>query len=211
MTETPPPPEPPTRTLQTRELARSAKAGAVRSFAELYRRIAPALFAWASLRIHASARGRIDPGDVMQETWVRALEILHRFDPAQPFRPWIFRVAKNVLHEQIRSLGPAAAAGGHEGSSRRDPVNDIEDEATAISHRLARDERIQAFLGRIAELEADDKVLLMHLGLEGRTAAEVAAALNLSADAVFKRWQRLRHRLESEGLPEMLLDTEAAA
>ncbi len=50
--------------LDTQGLARAAKAGDDARFAELYERIGPALFTWASLRIRPSMRGVLDPQDM---------------------------------------------------------------------------------------------------------------------------------------------------
>ena len=49
---------------ETQSLARAAKSGDVERFAELYERIAPALLAWASLRIRPDMRAFVDPQDV---------------------------------------------------------------------------------------------------------------------------------------------------
>ena len=77
---------------ETQDIARAAKAGDEQRFAELYERLAPALYTWASLRIRPAMRGSIDPQDVVQEVWCRAWKGFGRFDPQEtPFRSWVFR------------------------------------------------------------------------------------------------------------------------
>src|SRR6476619_1881972 len=74
---------------ETQDIARAAKAGDEQRFAELYERIAPALYTWPSLRIRPVMCGAIDPQDVVQEVWCRAWKGFGRFDPQEtPFRSW---------------------------------------------------------------------------------------------------------------------------
>lgn len=49
-----------------------------------------------------------DIEDMAQETFMRAWERLHTFDPAQPFKAWIARVATNLAidHYRARSRRP---------------------------------------------------------------------------------------------------------
>jgi DNA-directed RNA polymerase specialized sigma24 family protein len=48
------------------------------------------------------------------------------------------------------------------------------------------------------ELDADERLLLAQVGLEGVSFAEAGERLGLSRDATAKRWQRLRARLEEQ-------------
>ena len=48
----------------------------------------------------------------------------------------------------------------------------------------------------------------MHFGLEGLSLAETAERVELSRDAVAKRWQRLRTKMMNSKLPEDLLQVE---
>ena len=190
----------------TGPLVRRAREGDVSSFARLYERIAPSLHTWADLRIRPALRVRLEPSDVVQEVWCRAWRQMPSFDPeATPFRPWIFRIAKNVLLEAFRLLERQAGGGGAPGpTTRLFVLENLPDDATAISRRMARDENLASFGEMLRKLDEDDQKLVVHCGLEGLTHKEVAGRLNLSADAVAKRWQRLRTRLHERGLPEEL-------
>lgn len=177
-------------------------------FAEHYERVAPALYAWASLRIRPSFRGRLDPEDVLQEIWVRALEIHESRDPSKgSFRAWIFAVGKNVLFEAFRKVdGGGGSLGGP--STRARMLDNWPDQATAVSRRVAKDEGVRLFLERVRDLPREDRMILVHCGLEGLTHAETATRLGLSRDTVAKRWQRMRAKLEQEKLPRELLQDE---
>ena len=197
---------------ETARLARAARDGAARGdggepFAVLYERIAPALYTWADIRIRPSMRIWLEPGDLVQEVWCRALRVFPAFDAEQlSFRFWIFRIAKNVLLEALRKAGSPAARGQTPGSTTRMlALNQVPDEVTGISRRLSRQEELGRFRDWVKELERTDRELLLHHGLEGLSHAEVAERLDLGVEAVAKRWQRLRGKLEQQALPREVL------
>lgn len=186
-----------------------AQSGDGARFTELYERIAPALYTWAEVRIRPELRSFVDPQDIVQEVWVRAWKGFRGFDPAsQSFRYWLFRVAKNVMLEVFRELrSPDGGVPGGDPSKRLLVLREVPDSATAISQRLARDERLKLFARWIESLQEDERMLVVHLGLEGMTQHEVAARLSLSRDAVAKRWQRLMARVaEQDAMRELFAE-----
>jgi RNA polymerase sigma-70 factor (ECF subfamily) len=40
--------------------------------------------------------------DAFQDTWVKVMERIGRFDSSRPFPPWLFRVARNCAYDQLR-------------------------------------------------------------------------------------------------------------
>lgn len=179
-----------------------------RDFTALYREVAPALHVWATLRIRPQLRGFCEVGDLLQEVWCRAYVIRRRFDRTQAeFRPWIFRVAKNVLLEVVRTARRASRVRPHDGrTSQVLRLEGVADEVTSITRQVARNESLRAFHERIEALPDDERDLVVHIGLEGLSHAEVATRLGLNAELVKKRWQRLRARLDKAGLPTRLLE-----
>jgi len=195
------------RAQETARLARQAREGGSDSFAVLYERIAPALYAWADIRIRPGVRAWLDPADLVQEVWCRALRVFEQFDPENvSFRYWIFRVAKNVLLESVRKVGSPAFRNQNPGTTTRlFALSQVPDEVTGISRRLSRQEELERFRDWVKELERDDRELLVHHGLEGLSHAEVGERLSLGTEAVAKRWQRLRAKLEQQALPREVL------
>ncbi len=190
---------------ETLRLAREAKGGDANSFGALYEKIAPALFTWAEIRIRRDVRQHVSPEDVVQEVWCRAWKIFDKFDPENgSFRYWIFRVAKNVLYEALRSLKDPSALPGGGGTTRVLMLDGVPDDATRITMRVARDESLGKCADWIRALEDEDRKLVIHCGLEGLTYVETAERLAIGAEAVAKRWQRLRERLREQALPQQL-------
>jgi RNA polymerase sigma-70 factor (ECF subfamily) len=196
---------------ETRRLVRAAREGDISSFARLYDRIAPAVHTWADLRLRPSLRARCEPADIVQEVWCRAWRSLDKLDPDTPFRPWIFRIAKNVLLEALRHAQGAAEGQGSPGpTTRLFALENLPDDATAISLRVARDGELQAFATLVRSLDEEDRALVLHCGLEGLGYREVATRLEISVEAVAKRWQRLRARLLERGLPRVVFLDETS-
>jgi RNA polymerase sigma-70 factor (ECF subfamily) len=202
-----PDPDPRDERLETQELAARAHAGESERFGELYERIAPSLYTWAEIRIRPDLRQWVDPGDVVQEVWCRAWKIFDSFDPnTVTFRYWVFRVAKNVLLEAFRKLeNPAFKARSRDNAATRAlELADVPDSATAITRRVAREESLKLFAKWVQSLDEDDRMLLVHHGLEGLSQSEVAERLQLGREAVAKRWQRLLARILEQKLPREL-------
>ena len=175
-------------------------------FADLYQRVAPAIYAWASLRVGSGLKSVLDPEDVVQEVWCRALDRFETYDAQRAsFRTWIFAIANNVLLESFRRIRRPS---GLAGASAVLTVSEIPDEATSVSQRVARDESLRALIAHVTELEPDDRELLIYHGLEGLRHEDVAQLLSISADAAAKRWQRLLTRLRGLGFPDELLATQ---
>ena len=191
----------------TRHLARQASANSA-EFAHLYERVAPAVYAWARLRIRPEQRRRLDPEDVVQEVWCRAVTRFDSFDAEQtPFRAWIFRVAKYVLLEAFRSLRKTSPLGLPQDGDGVPSPDTFPDDATSLTQRVARNEELRAFLAYVETLDDHERDLVIHCGLEGLGYDEVATRLGLSRDAAKKRWQRLRARLVEHGIPRDVIES----
>jgi RNA polymerase sigma-70 factor (ECF subfamily) len=40
--------------------------------------------------------------DMFQDTWVKVMERIHRYDTDRPFAPWLFRIARNSAYDLLR-------------------------------------------------------------------------------------------------------------
>ena len=79
-------------------LVRRVRAGDDRAFEEVVRRHRPALERYASRLLAGRA---LDPEDVVQESFVRALRSLDSLKPV-PVGPWLRRIAINCAVDQLR-------------------------------------------------------------------------------------------------------------
>lgn len=183
--------------------ARRARDGDENSLVRLYERLAPALYAWARLRLR-HLNSAIEAEDVVQEVWFRTLSAFPRFEDREKsgFRSWIFGIAARVFVELMRKRGRnPARLESQEGG-------DVPAEVTSITQALKRRETVTAMIDRIDELAPEDRRLFIHRGLEGQSAATVAKLLGIGTEAVHKRWQRLRETLASEAAWRELVDDD---
>lgn len=182
----------------TSEILAGARTGSPGGFDQLYGRIAPALFAWCRLRVDPGLRSALDPEDVVQEVWCRALRRFDTYDATRAsFRRWIFGIANRVLLEGFRRVNAPDRAFGSP-ADRASPLDAVPDEVTSLSRRLARDENLQQFVDNVQALHHPEREILVYLGLEELDLDEVAELVGLTREATRKRWQRLCTRLRQE-------------
>ncbi len=179
-------------------VAESMESPDPQPFAAAFADAAPALLAWASLRVRGPLRRRIEPEDLVQEVAMRAAQRFADYDPARgPFRAWLLGFAHRIWLETLRELArdPLGAVRRTGGDSR---LPGLADTITAISQAAMRSEGMAACLRRIEQLPPDEQTLLTCLGIEGLSHQETAALLGIGADACRKRWQRLREDLRQD-------------
>lgn len=78
------------------------------------------------------ARNRDVAGDIAQETFIKALRRLDRYDGVQDVRAWLFAIAKNAYMDRCRRdkrLEPLSVT-----------VSDVSDGGADIPHKLADEE-----------------------------------------------------------------------
>ncbi len=167
------------------------------SFAPLYERIAPSLDAWARLRVTAALRGHVEPGDLVQEVWWRAMDAFDRYDPERSeFRPWLFRIATNVLLEWYRARQRRVRVEPEIlGRRTRSLPPALARQATSVGRGVARRESVKTLVAVVMAMSEENRATFVQCGLEGKTAADAAVVIGLSEAAVKKRWTRLREKL----------------
>jgi len=79
-------------------LASRAEQGDREAVSVLVRRHSPGLYGFLR-RYHPD---RDDCDDLLQETWIRALANLERFDPEKRFSTWLFQIALNLCRDLAR-------------------------------------------------------------------------------------------------------------
>jgi RNA polymerase sigma-70 factor (ECF subfamily) len=191
------------------DLLNAPAAGDAEALAVLLRRHGPEVR--GRLHIAAVWRTALDAADVMQVTYLEAfLRIAQlRARTAEGFVAWLTRLAQNNLHDAIKELerqkrpdpGRRVQCGSAEdsGSSLLDALRAT---TQTPSRQAARNESQQALENAMARLPPTYAQVVRLHDLEGRSVAEVAAALGRSAGAVYmlraRALQRLQELLGSE-------------
>lgn len=184
-------------------LARGAQQGEP-AWDELCGRLVEPLRVWVDAHLHREMRGRVDPADVIQETWLRAMHNVHRFDPAKgSFRGWLFGVARNVMHDAFRACNSPNAGRG--GTSWAVGLDQVSDRVRHFVREVDRNDGLNHLAETIRTLDESDQTLAI-CALEGTKLSDAALRLGVTYEATVKRWQKLRARLAKGPVARDLLE-----
>ena len=89
--------------LDAEELARKAGEGSSACFSALVSRFAGRLFHYLQHKVGSAH----DAEDLVQETFLRVLRHIDRYDPTRPFAPWLFTIATRLAISHHRGRTPA--------------------------------------------------------------------------------------------------------
>ena len=127
-----------------------------------------------------------DVEDAAQETFLRALRAIASYDPARPFAPWLYQIARNVArtHLEMGARRTTEALSGTLASSAPGP--DIVLERGEIRRQVA---------AAIGELPEQQRTAFHLVDVEGYSPAEVARIMGLSAGTVRSHVHHARRAL----------------
>ncbi|MDP9265822.1 MAG: sigma-70 family RNA polymerase sigma factor [Chloroflexota bacterium] len=129
--------------------------------------------------------------DCAQEAFIRAYRALHQYDPAQPFGPWLFRIATNASLNQVQRW--------HAHQTAVDEVPDMrEPEETGPEQSAVRREEMGEVLAALAELPASYRAALTLRHLQQLSYREVAESLGLPLGTVKTHLHRARAALRAK-------------
>ena len=165
-----------------------------------------------SLRLDPRLAARVDPSDVVQDTFAEAHRRLADYaaDRRIPFYPWLRGIAWDKLVQmtrrhimaQRRSVTREVTQLDLSGDSQMILVNRLMAlEATPSEHALRQEvqDRVQQ---AILQLSARDREVIVLKHLEELSVPEIAAVLGVDQEAVYSRYRRgvqRIHRLLSDG------------
>lgn len=164
---------------ETREeqLVKRAQKGDQEAFAELCRTLRDPLLATIRGRMGSAARAAIDPEDMLQATFVRAVRSVPRFEwrGEGSFRRWLQSIATHVVLDAIRLQGRI-------GVLKID--RDVATDGTSPSQALRRRERLDRLQRSMQALSPDYRTVLKLSRMEGLPVKEIAARMGRSESAV---------------------------
>jgi len=156
------------------------------------------------LRIDRAWQAVLEPGDVMQITYLEAFLRIGCFDPqrSEPFASWLRRIAENNLKDAIRGLERQKRPQpqdriqpGSDSASWQGLIERLGVSSTTLSRQVEQDEAHQALEKAIDALPDDYAAVVREYDLQGRSIGEVAAALVRSPGAVHMLRARAHDRL----------------
>jgi RNA polymerase sigma-70 factor (ECF subfamily) len=164
-----------------RQLAERVLAGDEAAFRSLYRRHTPRLYQLA-LRMLASDEAEAE--DVVQDTWIKAVEKLESFRWEAELSTWLHAIALNVSREALRRRG-----------NRRE-VEWPEDHEPAAAPPLERIEPVDLERA-IASLPDGYRTVLVLHDVEGHTHEAIAAQLGVTPGTTKSQLFRARRAVRA--------------
>ncbi len=162
--------------------------GNAQAFDELFARYDQRIFAFFLARTRCPERA----ADLHQELFLRLHRFREHFDAARPLGPWLFALARNVWHDELRHRHglPEIAA--------RDPVEAVDG---SLESRLISRDRARRL---VSELGPRDREVVLATAVAGFTYAELAPRAHRSVDSLkqagARALRKLRRRATDEGL-----------
>ncbi len=181
---------------EDRRLVAGLRAGDEAVYAELLRRWHPAMLRVARMYV----RDRAVAEEVVQETWLAVLQGIDRFEGRSSLKTWVFRIltnrAKTRGGREARSVPFSALSGEDEAGepavpeerflSAEDPrapngwATPPRSWARLPEERLEARETMDCIRMAIADLPDAQRTVIALRDIEGWSAAEVAAALEIT-------------------------------
>jgi RNA polymerase sigma-70 factor (ECF subfamily) len=199
---------------ETPELLDQARAGHPTAVERLLTAHREPLRRMISLRLDPALAARVDASDIVQDVLIEAHRRLDEYlrNPVMPFRLWLRHIAQDHVIDahrrhrlaQRRSLDreqPLVPAVLADHSSAELAAQLLDQERTPASEAIQR-ELQRRLAGAIAELDEDDREVILLRHREQLSNQEVAAALGLSEAASSMRYLRAVRRLRAALLPE---------
>ena len=163
----------------------AVERGEQEAFSRLYDRHAPVVLAICRGRIGSLAEGE----DALQETFIRAFDLLGKLDSCRKFRPWLFGIARNVCLEAIRSRRRRTM---HEGES----MISTKPQHQGSGHAVQQQEELDRLSQALLKLPEDQR-LAIHLYYMEDNHVEVARqVIGVSRSNFYKLLAQARESLQ---------------
>jgi RNA polymerase sigma-70 factor, ECF subfamily len=199
---------------ETQQFLDEARAGDMRAADRLLAQHRNAVRRMIDLRLDPAIAARVDASDVVQEVLLEASRRLDNYlrDPVMPFHLWLRHIAKDHIidahrrHRQAQRRGvdreqPLVPAGLADHSSIELAAQFIDQELTPASAAMKQELERRLHLA-IAELDEDDRDIVLMRHFEQLSNQEVAALLQLTEPAASMRHLRALRRLRELLKPE---------
>lgn len=129
--------------------------------------------------------------DAVQETWMRVLRDLPRYDTGRALRPWILAIARHVAVDRCRRAQVRAAESLEPGAL-------VDGGASPGAETAARAERAGLVAAAMAALDPEHRAALALRHLDGLSMDDLAVALGCSVPTARARLRGAAHLLAGE-------------
>ncbi len=192
----------PVRTLSLEEAMSRYAGGDTAAFADLYDKLAPALYRFL-LRL---SRNQALAEDLSHETFLRIHKAKELYRPGAPVMPWAYTIAKRLYvdHVRLQHSHDLSLEITRTGERKSDPGIASDEPAADTKLAVARAvEEVELVLQRLPENQA---IAFRLIKQEGMSMSEAAAVLGTTETAVKLRAHRAYQALREAIGPHLDLD-----
>lgn len=170
----------------------AARRGDPSAFASLVRSVQRPVYGLA-LRLLGN---EAEASEVVQESFLRAYQHLHRYDETRPFDLWVMAITRNLCLDLLRRRSRVR-------TEELEPMKEVlsSGEASLEEGAIARQER-QSLEAALATLSAEDREVLALYYVQRRTTKEIAQVLGCAPGTIMARLFRAREKLRKKMSPE---------
>ena len=193
------------RSDETERLLAMVEAGDHAAFERLFARHRNRLRKSIDLRLDPRLRSRFDASDVIQEAQVEAFRRINDYLSRRPmpFGLWLFKTAhqrlahlrRHHLDAQRRSVTREVTFSEH---SSLVIAKVLVDDQASLPGKLTRQEQAKSVADAIDQLDAHSREILLMRHVDGLTHPQIAEVLDISHEAVRKRYGRALIKLQQE-------------
>lgn len=180
------------------------RSGNQAAFGELFERHAGSVYGFLVRRLGDPALAE----DLYQEVFLRLHRARHGYDPARPFRAWLFAIVHNLLNDALRvrrraplSRALDADAGGD--ATAHEPWSEPGSDERSPERLVAARESGAAIDRALRRLPDDEATVLILARLEGLSYDDIAEVIGRSAAATkqlaYRALKRVRAELAAAG------------
>jgi len=185
-----------------------AKGGADAALGDLLSSYDHYLTLLARVQIGRRLRGKVDPADLVQETFLEAHRQFTRFrgTTEAELTAWLRRILAGQLAQMVRRYVGTQARdvnlerelGAQLDQSSAAIDADLAASISTPSQRASRREQVVLLADALGNLPDDYREVIILRHLEGLTPTEVATRMGRSVDSVQKLWVRALARLRTQ-------------
>lgn len=183
--------------LTDQEVVVYARQGRETAYRELIGRYQRPVFSL----IYRLVRDREKSEDLSQETFIKVMNALDRYDPSYKFSSWIFKIAHNTSLDHLRKKEPETLS--LDGSPHAETASEIEASTlTAVSSNESPEDftssrELGGFLEvAIAKLRPEYRTAIILCHVEGRPYEEIAEIMEVPLGTVKTYIHRGRNELK---------------
>ena len=191
------------------ELAGRLRRGDQAALAELFARHRERLWRLVNFRLDHRLLGRVDPDDLLQDSFLAAAQRIEHFAKTESMSPFVWLrliVCQTLVDMHRHHLGAQLRDAGREVGLNAGPwpqttsaslANQLVGNVTSPSQAVGRAEMVQKVEQAIAQMNETDQEILALRHFEELTNSEVAESLGIEQKAASIRYVRALTRLQN--------------